>query len=136
MVKNNYHLSDSILIILIIIIFSFLFSFYNTSGYKIFYIEGRFIFYIFTSILLAITYSLAKKYLFKNCEISCGLTKLLLALSISEGVGFVMYMIITGAIIRHPDSPAIIVFLFFYFVSLIITVITYFLLEFLIKGKC
>lgn len=54
---------------------------------------------------------------------------LLLALTISEWAGFLMYMIITGAIIKHPDSLAFLIYLFYYIVSLIITFITYLLVE-------
>lgn len=66
--KNNFHLRDSIITLIFILIFSFLFSFYNASDYEIFYGYKLFFWIIVTNIFLAITFGISKKYLFKNSD--------------------------------------------------------------------
>jgi hypothetical protein len=127
MIKDRYHLRDSMIIVIFIFLFSFLFSFYSASGYEIFDGYKLFFWIIITSIFLTITFNISKKYLFKNCDNLFGLMNLLLVLTISEWIGFLIYMITTGAIIKHPDPLAFIIYLFYYIVSLIITLFTHLL---------
>lgn len=105
-----------------------------TIGHYEIILDYRFLLFTLTCVILSGGYSIGINIITDiKLPFLIGLKRVVIILLITECAGFLIYMLKTGSIIRHPDSFAMISMSYYLIYTLLLVSLTYLIINLIMK---